>query len=192
MSQCYRVQLKASVSTTVDVSDKSVNRLELTEILPEEEMKEILKDLLKADGFEEGSNNRLSKKGEEGETIVYDLDKMEVTASLEESKVLSTEVTGSGSAWDDRTAARINAQQNLEKAKENAEYDLESQKDDLQVELTQKLKASEADRVKDIHEYLQQVYAESLKRKARQLGDVMEIHESKDQDNYELVIKVSQ
>ena len=48
MSQLYHIQLKASVSETYDLSDKTVHQLDLTEILPEDEMKDILKRRLQA------------------------------------------------------------------------------------------------------------------------------------------------
>jgi len=44
-----------------------------------------------------------------------------------------------------------------------------------------------------LNEILQEVYAESLKRKAGQMGDILEVSESTSEDgNYELVIRVAQ
>ena len=44
--------------------------------------------------------------------------------------------------------------------------------------------------MRQLNEILQQVYAESLKRKAAQLGDIMNIQESTHDGEYELVIHI--
>ena len=51
MSQCFQVQLKESVSRRVYQDDSVSYPIELTEILPQEEMKEILRGVLKDAGW---------------------------------------------------------------------------------------------------------------------------------------------
>lgn len=192
MSQLYRIQLKTSVSETFSLSDQIVHRLELTSILGEEEMLDILKQVLDTEGFEEQEDGTYTKQGNNDETITFDLENMEVSASLEQEKSLATEATASGQAWDDRRAARKDAQQRLADARDAARSQLETQSKELQKELSKTLEKGESERMRKINEILQQVYAESLKRKARQLGDVMEVSESTNQGQYELVIHIEQ
>lgn len=192
MSQLYRIQLKTSVSETFDLSDRIVHRLELTNILAEEEMVDILKSMLEANGYEQQEDGTYAKKGEDGEDIVFDLEEMKVSASLEEEKELATEAVAHGQAWDSRVAARENAKSQLETAKDSAKSQLETQSKQLQKDLSKKLEEGESRRNRELHEMLQQVYAESLKRKARQLGDVLGERESIQDGQYELVIHIEQ
>lgn len=193
MSQLYHIQLKASVSETYDLSDKIVHKLEMTEILPKEEMVELLKQQLQERGFAETEPNIWTKQGDDGEHISLNLDTMELSTEIEQQKELSTEVEVTGRAWDSKSAARKDAQSQLQNAQENARDQLDSQRQKLQRELTEDLEKGETRRLREVNEILQQVYADSLKRKARQLGDIMEIHEGTSaQGEYELVIRVSQ
>lgn len=193
MSQSYRVELKSSVSRSVQADDRVSRRIELTEILPAAEMKDLLRAELEAAGFaqDEASPGKLSALGEAGEEIVVDLDAMELTASLAEEREVSTEVSARGSAWN-RRAARKQAAEELARREAQAHGDLEARGKTLQGEVSRKLEESEPGRMRRMNEILQRVYAESLKRKARRLGDVLEVREGvTPEGEYELVIKVS-
>lgn len=192
MSQLYKIQLKTSVSESFTLNDAIVHRLDLTSILPQEEMVDILKGVLTQEGFVEQEDGTYTAQGADGEVIVFDLDEMQVSAQLEEEKSLQTDVVVQGQAWDSRSEARHNAQAQLRDAKDAAKSQLETESKKLQKELSQKLADGESARVRQMNEILQQVYAESLKRKAGQLGDIMGIKESTHEGQYELVIHIEQ
>lgn len=192
MSQLYKIQLKTSVSESFTLNDAIVHRLDLTSILPQEEMVDILKGVLTQEGFVEQEDGTYTAQGADGEVIVFDLDEMQVSAQLEEEKSLQTDVVVQGQAWDSRSEARHNAQAQLRDAKDAAKSQLETESKKLQKELSQKLADGESARVRQMNEILQQVYAESLKRKAGQLGDIMDIKESTHEGQYELVIHIEQ
>jgi hypothetical protein len=192
MSQCYRIQLSDSVSKTVRADDRVVRKIDLAGILPPEEMAALLREALQRRGYGEDAGGKLSKKGSKGEDIAFDLDAMEVSASIAVEKQLSADVEASGNGYD-KKSAQASAEQNLRARKEAVESQLESEGSLIQREITRRLEESEAARSREINEVLQEVYAESLKRKARQLGDVMEVRESTTPGGeYELVIKVAQ
>lgn len=192
MSQLYHVQLKTSVSQTFTLSDCITHRIELTKILPEEEMLDILKETLKQNGFEEQENGSYSKSGKQDEKIVFDLDNMEVSASFETEKTLQTEAIAKGQAWDDKSVARQEAKTQIGNSKQVAREQLAEESQKIQKQLSKELEVGEQERMREINQMLQQVYAKSLKQKARQLGDIMDIHESTVQGQYELVIKIEQ
>lgn len=192
MSQLYKIQLKTSVSESFTLNDAIVHRLDLTSILPQEEMVDILKGVLTQEGFVEQEDGTYTAQGADGEVIVFDLDELHVSAQLEEEKSLQTDVVVQGQAWDSRSEARHNAQAQLRDAKDAAKSQLETESKKLQKELSQKLADGESARVRQMNEILQQVYAESLKRKAGQLGDIMGIKESTHEGQYELVIHIEQ
>lgn len=191
MSQLYHIQLKASVSETYDLSDKTVHQLDLTEILPEDEMKDILKGRLQERGYEEKEPGIWSKQQEGGVEVNINLENMELSAHIKEEKELETEVAVRGSGYS-RENARNEARNQLSHAQDSAKEKLDAEGQKLQRQLTKQLEEGEQERLREVNEILQEVYAESLKRRAGQLGEIMEIHESKEQGQYELTIHVTQ
>ncbi len=202
MSQMYQVRLASSVSRTIQAEDSVSYPLRLTGILPEEDLLELLRQALIRRGFvtpEGGKRNnvdqenpqRLEGRGGACERIVVDLDSMTVTASLDEEAEIATEVDAVGSAYTRRGAAE-QARLELEDRRRHAEAQLEHEGRQVQKELTRRLADSEEERQRQLHEVLQEVYAEALKRKAGELGEVMEVSEGTSPDGqYELVIKVA-
>ncbi|MEM7014851.1 MAG: hypothetical protein AAF585_25605 [Verrucomicrobiota bacterium] len=195
MSQCYQVQLKQSVSRRVDQDDSVSYPIELTEILPQDEMKDILRGVLESDGWmaEPENSDRFRKTGAAGETLELDLGSMEVTATISDEKEVSADVSATG-IGERRSDAKRDANRQLQQqAAAKGDQIEEAARRVLRDELREKLAESEDDRMRQLNELLQKVYAESLKRKAGQLGDIMEVHESTgEDDNYELVIRVAQ
>lgn len=195
MSQCYHVELKASVSRVVKGEDSVSYPIELTRILPEEEMVEILAGQLEESGWKlrQGGGRVFERAGDHGETLTIDLESMELTASLSSEREVTAEATVYEVAEDRKHAEGI-AKARLKEEEAALGDQLEDRgNSELQNEVTTRLAESEAERQRMMNEILQQVYAESLKRKAGQLGDVMEVSESMGEDgNYELTIRIEQ
>ncbi len=194
MSQMYRVRLASSVRHTVQAGDSVAYPLKLTGILPEEELLDLLRQALLRRGFAAGEENPqlLTGQGSAGERIVVDLDAMTVTASLDEEAEIATEVEVVGVAGTKGQAAE-QARSDLEEHRRQAANRLEREGRLVQKDLTRRLADSDEERQRQLHEVLQEVYAEALKRKAGELGDVMEVREGTSPDGqYELVIKVAQ
>lgn len=193
----YYAEIKESVTATHKADDRIEHRIELTPVLDEASMRELLKRALEAAGFEEATGveeeqGQMTATGEDGERIAVDLDAMTITTTLERERHSETVVVGRGHA-ESQGEATLDAKQHLAHELERAEQRIGGQARRLQKEVTLTLEAGEARRGREMNEVLQEVYAEALKRKAAELGDVMEIHEGKTQDGqYELVIKVSQ
>ena len=187
MSMGYRVSLKNLVREVVKGGDEICHRLDLQEVLAEEEMKEILRAALQERGFEEGEGDQLSRKGDDGVITEVDLEEMTITNRLEVQQELSAQVeeTGRGTSQEH---ARRDAQTRLSQRRDAL---IEAGSRDVQREATRKLEQGEEARVEEINEILQGVYAEALKRKAPRMGDVVEVRESTSEaGDYELVIKV--
>ena len=191
VSQVYHVEVKSSVKERFSLSDRLVRPIALTPILSESEMRDIMATILQQRGFQETAPNQWTAQGNQGETIIYDLEKMEMQATLEQEKILQTDVQAKGSAYDKKSNAKENARQALLLEEAKARDNLKREAETIQRQLTQNLLDTEQERLHSAHQILQEVYAESLKRKARQLGEVMDIRESTSQGQYELVIRVS-
>jgi len=185
MSLSYRVTLQ--VCEVVSADDKTVHQLDLRDILPEEDMKDMLRQSLESRGFEEEEENKLVRREDGGEIITVDLETLELTTELESE----SEVKGKVDAWGD-AESRQNARKQAEaSAQSQANALLERGQKDAQRKVTQQLAAGEKERLEEMNQVLQDVYSEALKKKARQLGDVVDQYEGTNENGeYELVIKV--
>ncbi len=191
MSETYRIELRESVSCRISAEDRSVLEIELVPILPIEDMLQLLRHALSARGYEAQGDHQLRRTGDHGEEIVVDLETMEVTTCLAREEVVerTAEVEGGGMSQSEAEAA---ARHNLEEEKRRVLQGIEAREQPLQRLLTKQLEAGEEARRLELNEALQQVYADSLKQKAEQLGEVLEVHESTVDGQYELVIKIAQ
>ncbi len=186
MSLAYRVSLK--VCEVVSADDKTVHQLDLRDVLPEDEMKDLLRARLVEQGFEEEEEGKkLVKEGASGEMITVDMESLELTAELEVEKTVSGKVDSWGDA-ETRAAAKRQAEN---RAQQQANALLERGQKDAQSDVSSRLAAGESDRLEEMNQVLQDVYSEALKRKARRLGDVVEEYEGTNEaGEYELVIKI--
>lgn len=196
MSQCYRVQLKESVTRVVKGEDSISYPIELTQILPPEEMLDLLKEQLKEQGWEADNEDEtvFVTEGPGGEALRIDLEEMELTASISSERIVKTQAEAHGASERSENQAQADAKAKLAQEVQMRGDSIEDAgTKELQAEVTEQLAESESDRQRQMNEILQKVYAESLKRKARQLGDVVETLESTSEDgNYELTIRIEQ
>ena len=185
MSLSYRVSLK--VCEVVSADDKTVHQLDLRDVLPEDEMKDLLKQRLLEQGFEERGEALVREHEESGEVVTVDMETLELTAELE----LESEVSGNVDAWGDSHTRQAAKRQAEARAQSQADALLERGQKEAQSQVSQKLAAGEGARLEEMNQVLQDVYAEALKRKARRMGEVIEQYEGTNAaGEYELVIKI--
>ena len=114
--------------------------------------------------------------------------------TLSRSREVKEELTATASYENDRGPGREAAEKRAadELAKKLSDHKVkgkqvtESLTQDVIKALSEHREAQQA----ELNQVLQRVYAESLKRKASQLGDVLEVTESTVDGQYELVIKI--
>lgn len=185
MSISYRVSLK--VCEVVSADDKTVHQLDLRDVLPEDEMKDLLRARLLEQGFEEQEDGKLVREDDSGETVTVDLATLELTAELE----LDSEVKGKVDSWADTESRAASKRQAEAKAQRQADALLERGQKEAQSKVSSQLAKGESARLEEMNQVLQDVYSEALKRKARRLGDVVEEYEGTNAaGEYELVIKI--
>lgn len=197
MSQSYVIRVSASVKETVDAKDKRTKSLVLTEIVPCDEQQEILQEKLKERGWTEVEGSEGKKftrtRGKVEETIDLDEMSVEATVALERTLERDRTITVRG----DRDLENVEERRGREKeALERSISITDEERDDAQTtmqrEIAEALDATEDERNQELNEVVQEVYSESLKRKARRLGTVTEMQESRQGNDYELVIKITE
>lgn len=190
MSQVYQVRLASSVTHTLSASDEMRHRVELTQILGQDEMREILKKSLEDAGWEEQEDGTYKKQGPSGEELVWDLDEGVVRATVEEEREVTTDVASTGYG-ESKGGAQRDAERSLERQKSRAEREVKRSEAEIERKITEQLEASEEKRMRELNGVVQRVYSEALKRKAEQLGTVVSVEENQAGDDYELVIKIN-
>ena len=179
MSRVYRIAVSESLSRIVHVADGVQTRLELLPILPVERMAGLLAEALIARGFMVDGHlaTRAPATGDDV-AVVVDLREGTVTVSLGEDREIAVEAVGTGLSPEearldaDKRALR-NVEQLTEQARQALTERLEGRLRDLKVEL---------DRVGN------EVTAQALEERARQLGEIEEIH--RDPETGSMTIKV--
>jgi len=196
MSQTYVIKVSASVQESVDAKDKRRKKIVLTGIVPEDEQKEILGEVLKQRGWdevegEEGVYER--KSGDVTERV--DLKDMSVEAEVELERTLErnrTIVVRGDRDFEDVDERRRKEQRELEDSIAVTEQEREQVQTTMQREIAERLDETEEERSTELNEVVREVYAESLKRKAGRLGSVQEVREGRDGQDYELVIRITE
>jgi len=191
MSQVYQITLTSGITRTIHASDQMTHRIELTPILGEPQMKDVVRASLKERGWEEQEDGTFHKTGDDGETLIWDLEAGQVVAIVEVEKEVSADLSAKGTGGSDE-AARRSAERSLNRQTARVEHDIAETETELARETAQTLKDSAKRRERELNDVLQGIYAEALKEKAKELGTVLSIDEHRDGDDYELVIKIAE
>lgn len=194
MSKLYHIQLKSQVSRHIDATGSLSYPLELATILPEADMQGLFEQALLDQGWEKQPDGTLTTVGPAGELLTADLENKTVQALLgvEKEVLKEVEVNEQVDALN-HADAQHQGRHLLENARQKVDAELAALDEKLRQQVQQQLLDSESQRLRLLHEAVQQTYAEALKQKAAQLGDITSIHESTGENgNYELVIKVNQ
>lgn len=188
MSRAYRITLKESSTRQLKGSDEICTTLEVLEILPPEQMAELLRRELRGKGYNEQTDGTFTRH-DENITITIDPKTVEVTVRSQVGKEVTVEAKRETYGYDDvgpgqkeiRDRVREELQQEIEqKSRREAER--------LQAEATSDLEKKLCDLQPELSEVVNKVTREALKQKAGQLGNIKEI--SEDAQSGELTIKV--
>lgn len=186
MSRAYRIRLSESLRRHVKVDDGIQSSLELLDVLPREQMAELLKRELEAAGFEEREG--ILVRVEDGIEVRVDPEEGTVTVSASTEQDVEVEVTR-----DIRTYAE-NDNRTREQARATIRAELEGQVDEkqkqLQAEVTEKLEGKLGDLRTELDRITNRVTGEALKRKAASLGEIQEISEDPQSGSLTIRVKI--
>src|SRR5262245_21367486 len=187
MSRAYRIRVQESLRRRIAAEDAVCTQLELLEVLPPEQMADLLRDELKRRGFED-KNGQLVRKIE-GLTATIDPKTGEVTIGAQESEQLELAGQREGIAYDDVGPNSKNVEKALgQRLRKDLEKQAEHEQSKLQTKATEKLAAALGDLEKELSGVVNRVTAQALKQKAAQIGQIKEMTE--DPETGSLTIKV--
>ena len=192
MSRAYRVRVRESVRHTIRAEDHVSTSLELLEILPREEMADLLRQELAGRGFrEEGKGNPLVRRGD-GLSIEVDPATGSVTARAEVAEEVEHHGEREGYADTDWGTSR---REKVEAAlREGLREQLQSRagRGDARVQkkATDLLEGALVDLRGELDRVVNRVTAEALKQKAARLGQIKEMTEDPEAGSLTIVLEV--
>jgi len=187
MSRAYRIRVKESISQDLSASDEVCSDLEILEILPGDQMADLLAGELQGRGFEEKDGKLV--RSQDGVTVAVDPKSGEVSVKAEKEEHVDLETEKEGWGYDDVGPRGQQIRRQLsEQAKAELERRTQRQQERLQGEATEKLEGVMDEVRKDLNDAVNSVTREALKRKAAQLGQIKEMTE--DPEAGSLTIKV--
>jgi hypothetical protein len=192
MSRAYRVRVRESVRHTVRAEDHVSTTLELLEILPREEMADLLRQELTGRGFREGGKGKALVRRGDGLTIEVDPATGSVTARAEVAEEVEHHAEREGFADTDwGTAGREKAEAAL---REGLRAELKARAgggaERVQRKATELLEAALVDLRGELDQVVNRVTAEALKRKAARLGQIKEMTEDPEAGSLTIVLEV--
>jgi hypothetical protein len=184
MSRAYRIKVRESLKKVLRAHDHVSTQLEILEILPPEEMADLLRRELLGRGFEQQGNAMVRKQ--KGVTVKVEPETGTVTVEVETREELQTRRESEAWVGDIKTgkdALRKQLRSQLEaQAKEKEEK--------LQQEVTDRLEGQLTDLRQELDQAVNRVTAEALKRKAAQMGQIKAISEDPQSGSMTIVLEV--
>ncbi|MCA9177176.1 MAG: hypothetical protein KDB14_21955 [Planctomycetales bacterium] len=189
MSRAFRISVSDSLSKVIRAEDHVCSQLELLEILPPDQMSDLLAAELIKLGFEP-----------EDDLLVRETDGIQVAINVKEGTVqvqataaqdISLSGEKEGRAYDDMGPNAKKVEQNLrEQLRSRLEAQANQQEDQLQRELTDRLEKELTDLRQELDRAVNRATAEALKQKAAQLGQIKEMTEDAETGSLTIVVEV--
>jgi hypothetical protein len=190
MSRAYRIRVAETLARTLRAEDEISTCLEVLEVLPAEQMAQLLREELERRGFT-AKDGELVRPGDDGVTTAIDPATGTVTIRAKAARVIELEGHREGLAYDDLGPGEKAVRRELQKqTREDMEKQAEHEQEKLQTEATRRLEGHLADLQKELNQAVNRVTAEALKRKAAQLGQIKELTEDPQSGSLTITLEV--
>lgn len=189
MSRAYRISVSETVNKVIRAEDHVSTQLEMLDILPCDQMADLLAEELVKSGFQREGDNVV--RVDDGTKIVVDLKSGTVTVTSESAREVKLEGQKTGRSYDDQGPNAKQVKENLKKGLANElsqEVSHEEQK--LQQQVTDQLESQLADLRKELDGAVNRATAQALKQKASQLGQIKELTEDPESGSMTIVVEV--
>jgi hypothetical protein len=189
MSRSFRISIKETLRRVLRAEDRVSTQLEILEVLPGDEMAELLAEELAKRGFERRDGTMVRE--EDGVRVAVDPKTGTVTVSAESEREVDLEQQKDGRAFDDvGPSAKTVKEQLREQAKADLEKQAEEKTSELQTEVTDALEKRLGDLRRELDQTVNRVTAEALKKKAARMGQIKEMSEDPQTGSLTIVVEV--
>jgi hypothetical protein len=190
MSRAYRIRVRETLKSILRARDHVSTQMEVLEILPREQMADLLREELERRGFQRRGQNLVRQ--DRGITITVEPDTGTVTVQAETATEVDLQANREGHTYEEW--GRMGRSQTEKVLREEALKDLQRQADrkteQLQKEVTDRLEGRLRDLRVELDQVLNGVTAEALKRKAAQIGQIKELTEDRQNGTLTIVLEV--
>jgi hypothetical protein len=189
MSRAYRISVRESLRKVIKAEDHVSTQLELLNLLPPEQMGELLAAELEQRGFERSGDKVVRRQ--DGVSVTVELTTGTVTVQAQSSREVNIEGEQAGYATEQGGKAAKRVEEHLrEQLQKNLKKRAEAHKSDLQTQITDKLEVQLGDLRKELDQVVNKVTAEALKQKAAQLGTIKQVTEDAQTGSMTIVLEV--
>jgi hypothetical protein len=190
MSRAYRIRVRESVSRVITGKDRVSTQLEILEVLPPEQMAELLREELEDRGFER-EGEVMVRRQDDGITVTVDPKTGVVTVEVEGEQKVDIQKEREGSAWDDVGPGAEHTRKVLkDQLKKDLEKEVERETEKLQKQVTDRLEGELTGLRQELDQAVNKVTGEALKQKAGQMGTIKEVTEDPQSGNVTIVVEV--
>jgi hypothetical protein len=189
MSRAYRIKVSETIRKVIRAEDHVRTQLEVLQILPADQMADLLAEELIKQGFEREGKTVTRTDGDIAITV--DLETGAVHVQAEASTAIALNGERSGLTYDDAGPSRQDVEEKLRAdLQKELESDAEKQTGELQKQVTDKLEGHLADIRKQLDQAVNKATAQALKQKAAQIGQIKELTEDEDGGSLTIVVEV--
>jgi hypothetical protein len=189
MSRAYRIAVRESIKRVIRARDHVSTELEILDILPREQMAQLLERELAGRGFKPKGKQLV--RSQDGVTVTLDPESGKVTVQSEMEQKVEVQGERVGRSYDE---GGTSARQTREVLRKELKADLETQvalrEGELQGQATDKLEQELGDLRGELNQVVNRVTAEALKEKAKQLGTIKEMTEDPESGSLTIVLEV--
>ncbi|MFK8111362.1 MAG: hypothetical protein AB8B91_04150 [Rubripirellula sp.] len=189
MSRAYRVSVKESIRRVVCAEDHVSSQLEMLDILPADQMADLLAAELTKQGFEREGDTVVRVDGDT--KITVDLPSGSVTVARASADEVEVSGERAGRFYDDAGPSSDSVKKDLaKKLVQELEENVSEREQELQKKVTDQLEAELADLRKELDQAANRATAEALKQKAAQIGQIKELTEDPETGSMTIVVEV--
>jgi hypothetical protein len=190
VSRSYRISVRESENRIIRAEDCVSTHLEILEVLPPDQMADLLAAELEAHGFE-CDGEKMVRTEESGVKVSVDPTTGTVSVSAESSEEIALESERDGRAYDDVGGHAKQVREHLsQEAKKDIDRKASDKTKQMQSKVTDKLEAELSELSAELDQVVNQVTAKALKQKAAQLGQIKQITEDPQSGSLTIVVEV--
>ncbi len=189
MSRAYRIRVSESVNRVLRAGDRVSTQLEILEVLPPEQMSDLLGRELESRGYQRDGNRRVRQV--DGVTVRIDVVTGTVTVVAEACAEVEIKAEREGRAYEDDGRSAKKTRELLQRELQgDLERKASAQEAALQTDLTDRLEGKLCDLRQELDQVANRVTAAALKIKAAQLGHIKEMTEDVQAGSLTIVLEV--
>ena len=189
MSRAYRIQVSETLRRVVKAEDHVRSQLEMLDILPADQMADLLAAELAKQGFVRDGDT--TSRETDATRVVVDLKESTVTVSRSSEKEVTVNENKTGTYYDDAGPGKKEKKKLLrEELVGDLEEDLRKHERELQEQVTDQLEGELSDIRLELDQAVNRATGEALKQKAAQIGQIKELTQDPESGSMTIVVEV--